>query len=378
MNIINSTKYSVETTQTFDGNWEPNALVVIKASYDFPKENDQELTLSEEQCQIMDTDIDEGEPGFSTPFFENNWSFLKPKCDVVLKATAYPPKGYDKDILPVGFKVANRQKMAWVQGQQVWQKNSYGKMALSKKQPLASTPITYSRTYGGSWIANDDQPEEFNAYFLENPVGSGFAESQHLDFLDGKAAPCIFPENTDFKANKKFKPISFGPIGRHWTPRSQYAGTYDQNWLDNVFPKWPADFDSRYFQCAPEDQQIDYPNGSEVIELHNMHPERPFISFKLPHNLKIPMVALLESREVKQIISKVDTIEIDADAQKINLVWRGALPLKRSVREVEMLALGKVCKRWWRSQVFGIGDCGCGGVETDEEDLVVVTEAMQS
>ena len=89
------------------------------------------------------------------------------------------------------------------------------------------------------------------------------------------------------------------------------------------------------------------------------------------------MVALLkDKREVVKLETNIDTIEIDAESEKLSLVWRASLPLKRSLREVEIVALGSVCKRWWRSQVFGIGDCGCGGFETDDEDLVVVTEAM--
>jgi len=378
MDIFNGTKYKVATTQTNSMENVPHVLVIVKAAYDIPVENDQELVPSEQQAEILDTDINEGEPGFSTPFFESNWSFIKSKCDVVVKATAHPPKGYDKNILPVGFKVADCEKQAWVQGEQTWHKNSMGRLVLSAKQPLTATPITYSRSFGGSWVADEEQDESFNAYFLFNPVGSGFAEKQHQSLLIGKTAPNIFPNEESMNASKTFQPISFGPVGRHWSPRAQYAGTYDQDWLDNVFPKWPSDFDTRYFQSAPEDQQIDYPTGGEVVELHNMHPTRPLIRFTLPKKVKVPMVALFENRNVETVLSNIDTVEIDADAQKVNLVWRAAFPLKRSVREVELLALGKVCKRWWRSQVFGIGDCGCGGLETKEEDLVVVTEAMQS
>ena len=53
--------------------------------------------------------------------------------------------------------------------------------------------------------------------------------------------------------------MSFGPVGRGWHPRLGYAGTYDQNWLDNVFPFLPADFRDDYYQAAPADQQIASP-----------------------------------------------------------------------------------------------------------------------
>ena len=378
MEVINGTKYCVEATESTDGNGDIQLLAVVKATYDFPETNDQPLILSEEQKEIMDSDLDEGEAGLSTPYFENNWSLIKPKCDVVIKATAYPPADHQGDKFKASFNVAGCEKTVWVQGEQTWQKNSMGRLVLTPKKPLTSTPITYSRSYGGSWVANEQQDESFNSFYLENPVGTGFYEKQHKELLEGKTAPCIFADESAMSAGKPSKPVSFGPIGRHWSPRAQYAGTYDQDWVDNVFPLWPSDFDARFFQTAPEDQQIDYPTGGETVELYNMHPARSLISFQLPKNVKLPMVALLNSRTVETLDTNIDTIEIDVDQQKISLVWRAVLPLKRSLREVEMLALGSVCKRWWRSQVFGIGDCGCGGVETKEEDLVVVTNAMEA
>ena len=54
-----------------------------------------------------------------------------------------------------------------------------------------------------------------------------------------------------------YRPMGFGPGRPRLDAPLSYAGTYDQNWLDNVFPFLPADFDERYYQAAPEDQQID-------------------------------------------------------------------------------------------------------------------------
>ena len=64
-------------------------------------------------------------------------------------------------------------------------------------------------------------------------------------------------------------------------PRYPYAGTYDQHWIDEVFPFLPADFDDRYYQAAPEDQWIDEPQGGEEVVLVNLTPEGR-TSFRLP------------------------------------------------------------------------------------------------
>ena len=377
MQVINGTPYVVNSTQANDKKGDVHLLVVAKATYDFPEVNDEPLKLSDIQRTVYDDDLFEGAPGVSTPYFESNWSYNKPLCDILVKATGYPPEGHESETLSVGFEVGTCHKKVWIQGQQQWQKNSMGKLVLTPKQELTSTPITYSRSYGGSWLADEKQDDSFNAFFLYNPVGSGFAEKQHRLHLEGKTAPNIFPDESVMNASKAFKPVSFGPLGRHWLPRSQYAGTYDQNWIDNVYPKWPADLDERYFQAAPEDQQIAYPSGEEKVVLSNMHPSRSLIEFALPKKTTLPIIALMEDRTVVTLPTVIDTLEIDADAQQISIVWRAKLPLKRSLREVNTLALGKICKRWWRSHVFGAGDCGCGGIETDDKDLVVVTEAME-
>ena len=283
MEVINGSKYAVKVNQIPDKNGDLHLLAVVKATYDFPENNDQRLVLSEVQNDILTTDIDDGEEDISIPRIESNMSGIKPKCDVVLKATGYPPVDHDDDKFEVAFKVANCEKKLWIQGEQTWYKNALGQMVLSAKQPLAPTPISYARSYGGSWVANEEQDESFNDFFMQNPIGIGYAKPEHKPYLDGKLAPNIFPENDKMNASKAFNPASFSSIGRHWYPRTEYAGTYDQDWKDNVFPRLPADFDERFFQSVPEDQQIDYPTGRESIELFNMHPTRPHISFKLPN-----------------------------------------------------------------------------------------------
>ena len=53
-----------------------------------------------------------------------------------------------------------------------------------------------------------------------------------------------------------YAPVAFGPLGRGWPLRARFGGTYDDKWLKDDFPFLPKDFDERYYQAAPEDQQI--------------------------------------------------------------------------------------------------------------------------
>ncbi len=66
-------------------------------------------------------------------------------------------------------------------------------------------------------------------------------------------------------------------------------------------------FDECYFQSVPDDQQIDFPVGNEVITLTNIHPTRPEIHFKLPRLNNVPVRLYQRDGEVVLLTPKVDT-----------------------------------------------------------------------
>jgi len=83
------------------------------------------------------------------------------------------------------------------------------------------------------------------------------------------------------RKSKNYNPQSFGPVARNWYPRYKLGGSYDKNWVENIRPFLPDDFDEGYYQCAPEDQQITHLRGGELVSLFGLTPEDK-ISFKLP------------------------------------------------------------------------------------------------
>ena len=121
-------------------------------------------------------------------------------------------------------------------------------------------PISYDNAFGGTDAAMRD-PAQHGTY-LPNPVGRGWHKHIYPELVVG--TPVSNTEEIGDPVRDpggKYRPMAFGPIGRGWPSRIGYAGTYDQNWIDNVFPFLPADFDTRYFQCASDDQQIAAPAG---------------------------------------------------------------------------------------------------------------------
>lgn len=78
-------------------------------------------------------------------------------------------------------------------------------------------------------------------------------------------------------------------------------------------PFLPRDFDERYFQSAPADQQIDFPIGNEVIVLNNIHPLRSKINFKLPRLNNIPVRFYQRQGEVVLFTPSVDTLYFEPE-----------------------------------------------------------------
>jgi hypothetical protein len=403
MELVNGTKHDLQATQGLDKTGQPWLIVIAKATYRFECDDTGRPVLADKQNKLIASDVFEAEPGLSTPFFESDYVPFKAACDVIVKASTYAPwgGGQPKPVaqLDVGLRVAasaadggavRLQKAIRVYGERQWRRRAGIAWQVTEPQPFTTMPITYGRAFGGTHtheMIDSRNPADYCAH-PGNLVGRGYAAGKFARLLDG--APAHQTElwtggqvHTITNPEALHTPASLGPIARNWLPRRQLAGTYDQRWQDEVFPLLPEDFDERFYQCAPLDQQMPYPKGGEVIALANLTQAaakdyahtQGICSFKLPR-LTLPMVVLPKNRRQIALTPVVDTIAIDADAGTYDITWRARTPLKRSLHEIHTVAAGSVCKRWWKSRVYGSEDCGCGGFETDDEDLAPVDVAL--
>ncbi len=123
--------------------------------------------------------------------------------------------------------------------------------------------------------------------------------------------------------------MAFGPLGRHWLPRRSHAGTYDAAWRERRYPFLPEDFDPRYFQAAPEDQQLPALRGGEAVRLLNLcpptHTAQDLLEFTLP-DLSLP-VRLHGRSGVEAPTPVADTLLIEPDAQRFSITWKVDRPL---------------------------------------------------
>lgn len=310
-------------------------VVCVKGTFTIPIDGEK-VQLAEEQVPLVEADTFTGEPGYSSPVYESDYPPHKLYCDVLLNGSAYAPKGRPTTKVRVFLQVGGFSKTFQVVGNRVWEKGLFSYKP-SQPQPFTAMPLSYDRAFGGV-DANHRDTQKLKA-FLANPVGRGM--HVHLDrkFVEGQPLPNTEELNKPVtRPDGDYTPMSFGPIGRAWQPRVPFAGTYDQNWLDNIFPFLPPDFDDRYYQATPLEQQIPYPRGGEPVVLVNLTPEGR-TTFQLPEKNMLVWF-LLQNGEEKGLPAVMDTIILEPDARRFMLVWRAAMPLKRNMFEVEMVVVG--------------------------------------
>jgi hypothetical protein len=233
-----------------------------------------------------------------------------------------------------------------VVGNRVWRK-SLGAVYATSREPFAAMPISYDNAFGG--IDNSHADPKYHDAFRENPVGVGFHANTAADAIEGKPLPNTQERGQNVSDHRgPYRPMALGALGRGWSPRLKFAGTYDDAWLADGFPFLPADFDERYFQAAPPEQQIDYLQGGEDVELVNLTPVGR-AQFRMPPT-DLPIEFLLKDYQSVGAQAVVDTILIEPDLSRFSLIWRTSIPLRKNVFEVPACIVGTMSRGWYRAR----------------------------
>lgn len=318
-------------------------VVVVKATYALPSPG-EEARLADDHVPLIEADCYTGEPGLSAPLHESDFAHSKPACDVLLVGSAYAPRGHATQV-DVGLQVGALAKQFRVVGHRRWNSRTVSTNA-SAPEPFEVLPISYDVAFGGT--DRREQAQGRTNTFEANPIGRGYARD--LRSADGQPLPNTeaIGERIESPAGR-YVPQAYGPVGRNWLPRRRLAGTYDQAWMENTAPLWPEDFDERYFQAAPTDQQIAHPQGGEPVVLRHLT-RTGHCSFALPRR-RMPILFIPHrGRDLTQE-ARLDTIVFEPDAERFTLAWRVALPLARSAFDVRETVIGERTQAWHRSRI---------------------------
>jgi hypothetical protein len=339
MELVNETDLKAGWTLGFQKDGRELIVVAAKATFEIP-EHGAEPHLSREQVPLTESDEFTGEPGFSATVYESDYAHRKTFCDVLVNGSAHAPNAEPSEKVTVGLHIGPINKRFRVVGNRVWDRVLFLTIP-SPPEPFITLPISYDRAFGGVDKSAKD-PEKVQTYSA-NPVGVGYYPLSRNAARIGKFLPNTHelghPAND---ATGRYHPMSFSAIGRNFNWRLPFAGTYDQKWLDERAPFFPDDFDFRYFQCAPADQQMPYPTGGEQVYLENLTPGG-VKRFQLP-KLSVPVLFVPHRGDAKQQNALIDTVLIEPDRKRFMLTFRASFPLGNSIFELRQIIVGKTLR----------------------------------
>ncbi|MEL7447981.1 MAG: DUF2169 domain-containing protein [Pseudomonadota bacterium] len=234
--------------------------------------------------------------------YPGDFADFKPGADLLLRGTCHVPGGKTAKACRVTFKVGDWSKTLAIVGDRQWLPEIVGTPATSPK-PFVSMPIGYAQSFGGDGYAG-------------NPVGKGHS---------GVSLPnVVYPHLSRPAPGEDVAPAGFGPINPKWSPRAGKVGTkYGENYRQKRAPYYASDFDWRWFNAAPSDQQLaGYLNGDEELAFENMHPAAPALNARLP-GLRLRAFASDAQGARREIPMQLDTLFADLDEGLVWLTWRG-------------------------------------------------------
>ena len=322
--VDNRTPFAAERGWVRDRNGAELWLVAVKCTFDILPGGD--TAVSAEQPPVLRVPEYYGDPSTSRIKYENDLVLTKATTDVILVGHAYAPDGRPVTQMDAGFKVGPVQKLVRVTGDRVW--NASGSSA---PQPFVKMPLTFERTFGGR---DTKSPQPDRDWDWRNPVGTGFAVAQ--EHLTDVALPNIeYADDMVTSWKDQPRPAGVGVVASHWQPRVGFAGTYDDTWMKTRQPLLPADFDDRFFQCAPQDQQAPaFLRGGEPVVLLRVTPSGD-LRFNLPRVfLGFDTRFYDGSREIHKE-RKLHTVILEPDYPRVSLVWHSALSCHFKVQKLE-------------------------------------------
>ena len=288
---------------------------------------------AEKQTPILVADRFHGDPLKTSVTEPADVGLVKPGTDVLLFGHAYGPGGRPTTHAEVSLRIGPIEKRVAVFGDRRWGGTVLTR--ISAPEPFDRMALVWERAFGGTETLPGD-PHRSDGED-RNPVGAGFRSRMSGRKLEGIALPNLEdPARLISSPGDRPAPVCFGAVAPHWKPRPKYAGTYDAAWLQDRAPYLPKDFDSRFLQIAPEDQQIPgYLKGGEPVEVVGATPSGA-LRFNLPAR-RVDVVFRLDSGEERKS-ANLDTVILRPDESRLVLVWRAALPCDKrllKVREIE-------------------------------------------
>ncbi|MBV6320459.1 DUF2169 domain-containing protein [Duganella violaceipulchra] len=331
MNVVNHTPFPAQAFEAIDQHEQRFHVFVLRQTFDF---SSGKLEYADEQAPLCDTDMYFGE-GFSGGVRqESDYCPYKPKCDVIVNAVAYAPKGKAVTSFLAGLNVVRDgqkliEKVLRISGRRHLRKRAstvrflqwlvkWGTFWLLQPNPwkltnpelINSLPLRAEYAYGGECRIEENDPvarrvplknrltaEQAAAHpdahisvrkpplahvaYESNVHGVGFAPEWYLKATKTVSVAAPQVENLQSKitasqfwharGSPSIDPAGLGIRSKTHPARRAMLGEVDDVFVNSNAPL-PKGFDFEIWNAAPPDQQVDFLTGADVVELINLCP----------------------------------------------------------------------------------------------------------
>lgn len=205
-------------------------------------------------------------------------------------------------------------------------------LAMGPAAPTTRVPLRYELAYGGA--ADDSTVEE------RNPSGVGVAANAS-ELVERPAPRIESPARPHRTARDRHAPVGVGAIMSHWLPRRSYAGTFDANWTDARMPLPPLDFDIRFNNVAhPSLLVSEGLNAGDPMAISGMSLDGA-LSFAVPR-VPVRFVGLFADGHRLAFEARVDTILVEPERRRVEIVARRAFAMGRAKRVLREIRIDRV------------------------------------
>lgn len=339
---------------SLDNKGQEFGVVIVKATYEIGL--DGKLLIAEEQAPMVFSDKFHGALNVSSLWHPSDLVPNKPRTDVIVNAVARASESeprqrwqcglqIERDGAPILTKLLNvcgprqwlpkwRRRLS-EREQREWRRhrNLFEKWELSEPQPMTELALHYEYAFGGLLARCEDQNGKLIIDDIHsNPIGRGWIDKEWTDHTQPQPVSQIELSSDPIREPyKMYAPQSLGPIPCAWEPRLPLGGTYDQNWIDKVWPKWPEDYSFAYHNSAhPDLICADYLRGDEIIRLLGFWHEHERFDLELPGD-RLAVIFMREGSEQDRVDMNLDTLFLDIAERRIEdarvyISWRVNFP----------------------------------------------------
>ena len=325
MMLHNRTPLVIMAFPTEDLDGDPCLVVVAKGTFDVVKGEPIRWSASPSPIRTTAVPWDPSVP--SSVRYEDDLAPFKVGTDIIVNATAYAPGGQRMPSWRAGVCVGGLKKFLTVTGPRAWVHAPLLGWSLTPIVPVRHVPVRYELAFGGDGVE-------------ANPVGLGACEPRKADTSQPIPAPRVLAGDGRVPELGELYPVEgLGAIARTWQPRCARAGTFGEAWASQGGRRLPEDFDGAFWNAAhPELVMVGFLRGDEEVRLTALHPEHAELGFRLPAVL-VATGAVYGSGYRHGTPARLDTVLIDAEALRVELTWRAALPLFKGGVEAVHIAM---------------------------------------